>query len=79
MMWLAGTGVRVTRFASGSISFTAATPAAMLLVVPPSSCITNVRRRELVSSPCSLKSLLTWLRSQPSPITRAPARFACSA
>jgi len=77
-MWLAGTCVRVTRFASGSISFTRHT-AAIVFVVPPSSCITNERKRELGARPCSLNNLLTWLRSQPRPITSAPARFACSA
>ena len=79
MMWLAGTRVRVTRLASGSISFTASTPAATVLVVPPSSCMTNERRRELSSRLCSLNNLLTWLRSQPSPMTSAAARLACSA
>ena len=41
MMWLAATRVRVTRFASGSISFTAAMPASIVLRVPPVSCMTK--------------------------------------
>jgi hypothetical protein len=47
VMWLAGTRVRVTRFASGNISLIAAMPASMVLRVPPVSCITNPRRRSL--------------------------------
>ena len=43
-MWLAGTAWRVTLFASGSISFTMAMPASMVLLrVPPCSCICIVR------------------------------------
>jgi hypothetical protein len=64
------------RFASGSISFTAAMPASIVLRVPPVSCMTIVRRRELTARFCSCMSPLIWLRSQPSPMISAPAMFA---
>ena len=75
VMWLAGTGARVTRLASGSISWTAAMPASMVLRVPPASCMTKVRSRAPPASFSLSNSVLIWLRSQPRPITSTAAKF----
>lgn len=74
--WEASTVLRVARFASGSISFTAATPASMAFFVPPTSCITSVRSIGPAVRPWSASIAGIWLRSQPSPTTSTPATLA---
>ena len=75
VIWLAGTGARVTLFASGSSAWIAAMPASMVLRVPPVSCMMKLCSLVPLVSFSLSNSVLTWLRSQPSPTTRTAAMF----
>ena len=69
-------GTRLTRFASGSSSFTAATPASIVWRVPPVSCITKVRSFAPPASFSLSNRVLIWFRSQPRPTTSTAAKLA---
>ncbi len=75
-MPLAGTVSRVTWFATGSISLMIEMPSATAFAVPPLSWIVIARSNGPCARPCVKKSASIWFASQPSPITRTPAKFA---
>ena len=75
----AGTGCRVTWFASGSISRIIAMPCAIVFAVPPVSWMLNVRSSGLSVSASAPSSALIWFASQPRPMISTPAKFGCFA
>ena len=77
--WPDAFGTRFTLFASGSISFTRATPFSTALRVPPFSWMVNASSLSLRLSFWEASRTLTWFASQPRPTNCEEKKFGCRA